>query len=227
MKTIGLLGGTSWASTIDYYRDLNERAQAYFGAPHSAELILKSVDYAPLVSRYENDWETARALFADRLAELEAMGPDCLVICCNTLHRALDELDVAQRPALPVIHMVDVTAAAARGAGHDRVLLLGTRFTMENGYYANRLAATGLDVTIPNADDRDVVQGFQQRASQGQPVPEAPGWFARLWTRHADCGAAVLACTELPGLIEARDAPLALLDPLTLQCDAAFAWAVG
>lgn len=227
MKTIGLLGGTSWASTIDYYRDLNERAQAYYGAPHSAPLILKSIDYAPLVSRYETDWAEARRLFADELTGLAALRPDCLVICCNTLHRALDELDRAACPDLPVIHMVDETARVARSAGHRNVLLLGTRFTMENGYYAGRLGTAGLDVVIPEADERETIQAFQEQASQGITPPDAAAWFAALWARYPECEAAVLACTELLGLIEAHTAPLALLDPLKIQCSAAFEFAIG
>lgn len=223
-RVIGLLGGTSWVSTIDYYRYLNQRVQARRGEAHSASLLLKSIDYAPLVSRYRDDWPGARALFAEHLAGLAALGPDCLMVCCNTLHRALDELAPAERPDVPIIHMVDETIARARTRGDARLLLLGTRFTMENGYYEGRLADAGFEVVLPDAANRETIQAFQSRAAAGESCPKAAAWFDALLARHASCDAAVLACTELPGLVDTGTAAIGLLDPLTIQCDAALAF---
>lgn len=226
MKTIGLLGGTAWPSTIDYYRYLNQLAQREFGQRHSARLLLKSIDYAPIMACYGTNWPGVLRLFEPELAELFAMQPGCVVVCCNTLHRAIDELADRWPSDIPIIHGVDETARAATARGYDRVLLLGTRFTMENGYYAGRLEAAGLTVAIPAAEDRERIQQIQSAIAAGQMPDDAEAYFQELLTRHAHCDAAVLACTELPAATNAETSPLPLLDPLTLQCDAAFAFAI-
>ncbi|KEZ77293.1 aspartate/glutamate racemase family protein [Salinisphaera hydrothermalis] len=226
MKTIGLPGGTAWPSTLEYYRYLNQLAQREFGPRHSARLLLKSIDYAPFIDCYGTDWPGVLRLFEPELAELFAMRPDCVVVCCNTLHRAIDELADRWPTDVPIIHIVDETARVAIDRGYDRVLLLGTQFTMENGYYAGRLEAAGLTVDIPAAEERARIQHIQSAISAGHTPNDAEAYFQHLLSRHANCDAAVLACTELPAATNAETSPLPLLDPLTLQCDAAFAFAV-
>src|SRR3546814_874556 len=143
MKTIGLLGGTSWPSTIEYYRLLNEMAQARLGGHHCARLILYNIDYHAIKSRYQGGWDEIPKLLRSELERLCRLKPDCLLICNNTLHKALDHIAETWSPDIPVFHIVDAVGRAARRHGMERVLLLGTRFTMEDGYYAERLQ--GLD----------------------------------------------------------------------------------
>lgn len=225
MKTIGLLGGTAWPSTIDYYRYLNQLAQREFGDRHLARLLLKNINYAPLLQCYGRDWPHALRLFEPELTELFALRPDCVVVCCNTLHRAIDELADRWPAEIPIIHIVDETAREASARRYERVLLLGTRFTMENGYYADRLTAAGLNIQSPEAGDRERIQQIQSAIAAGHMPDDANAYFQDLLARHSNCDAAVLACTELPAAISAKTSPIPLLDPLTIQCDAAFAFA--
>lgn len=225
MKTIGLLGGTAWPSTIEYYRYLNQLAQREFGDPHSARLLLKSIDYAPILQRYGSDWPGALRLFEPELAGLFAMRPDCVVVCCNTLHRAIDELADRWPAEIPIIHIVEETARVAIDRGYKRVLLLGTQFTMENGYYAGRLQKTGLKVDVPEPRDRERIQQIQSAIAAGEMPDKAQEYFRGLSDRYSHCDAVVLACTELPLAINVGTSSLPLLDPLTIQCDAAFRFA--
>ncbi|AWN15946.1 Aspartate racemase [Salinisphaera sp. LB1] len=218
-------GNRPQPSTIEYYRYLNQLAQREFGDTHSARLLLKSIDYAPIMRCYGNDWARVLRLFEPELAELFAMRPDCVVVCCNTLHRAIDELSDRWPAHIPIIHIVDETARVALDRGYSRVLLLGTQFTMENGYYAGRLQSAGLEVEIPALGDRQHIQSIQSAIAAGKEPGDAPEYFRSLAARHSHCDAAVLACTELPMATDARTSPLPLLDPLTIQCDAAFRFA--
>jgi aspartate racemase len=230
MKTIGLLGGTSWPSTIEYYRLLNEMAQARLGGHHSAKLLLKSIDYHEIKSRYYARWDEIPALLR---AEIEAFvvlapgGPDCLVICNNTLHKAYDSFaeDLALR--LPVFHVVRETGAFARAQGWRRLLLLGTQFTMEDGFYHRGLERFGLEVSTPPTAQRAAIQAVQSQLARGVMEPAFRPFFRELVARHADVDAVVLGCTELPLAMAQADYALPLLNPTELQCRAAFEFAVS
>ena len=227
MKTIGMLGGTAWPSTIDYYRYLNRLSEQKYGARHSARVILYSIDYEPILKRYRSDWDAAVDLFEIEFDRLVGLRPDCIVVCCNTLHRVIDELGSALRCPVPLIHMVEETAREAVALGIDRVLLLGTQFTMENGYYADLLEASGVVVDIPAEQDRQIIQVFQTAAASGKSIEGAAEYFSDLLTRHGHNKAAVLACTELPQLFENVSTEMTILDPLRIQCDAAFEFAIA
>lgn len=177
MKTIGLLGGTAWPSTIDYYRYLNQLAQREFGTAHSARLLLKSIDYAPIKHCYGRDWAEARHRFEPELDELFRMAPGCVVVCCNTLHQAVDERADRWPSDIPIIHIVDETARVAIKHGYRRILLLGTRFTMENGYYASRLEDNGLEVCPPAAADRARIQAIQSAIAAGKSDKDTDAYF--------------------------------------------------
>ena len=227
MKTIGLLGGTSWPSTIAYYRILNELAQQRLGGFHSASLLLHSVDYHEIRSRYDERWAEVPALLERELRELAALGPDCIVLCNNTLHKAYDE--IAPRLALPMpfFHAVEAAARAARDAGFARVLLLGTRFTMEDGYYQRGLERFGLDVRTPPADERAEIQRVQSELARGVVTDAHRQALRAIVERHAGhVDAAVLGCTELPLALRPGEGALPLLDPTELQCRAAFEFAI-
>ena len=157
MKMIGLLGGMSWESSIVYERIINEEVRRRLGGVHSAELLIRSYDFA-VVERLQaaGDWDQAGRLLADGARKLEAGGAQLLVLCTNTMHQVADTI----RPAvsIPLVHIADTTAAAVSAAGLARIGLLGTRYTMERGFYRDRLQeAHGLEVLVPEEPDRTVV----------------------------------------------------------------------
>lgn len=227
MKLIGLLGGTSWPSTIEYYRILNELAQARLGGFHSANLLLRSIDFHPIKSRYHAGWDEIPTLLGREIEALARLGPACLVICNNTLHKAYDQ--IAPQPGLeiPVMHSVEVTAREAAARGLRRLLLLGTQFTMEDGFYQRGLERHGLAVSTPDAADRAALQVIQSQLAQGVMRPAFRAFFAALIARYSGVDAVVLACTEIPLVVEQKDYAVAILNPTELQCRAAFEFAVA
>jgi aspartate racemase len=228
MKTIGLLGGTSWPSTIAYYRILNELAQARLGGFHSAKLILRNIDYHDIKSCYHDGWDEIPALLEKEIRALCDLHPDCLVICNNTLHKAFDAIEARLALPMPLIHIVKATGRAARARGLRRLLLLGTRFTMEDGFYQRRLEEFDLRVITPTADERSVIQGIQSQLARGVVVEDFRRTLANLIDRYAgSVDAVVLACTELPLAVSRDDCRVTVLDPTELQCREAFEFAVA
>lgn len=226
MKQIGLLGGTSWPSTIDYYRILNELAQAQLGGHHSANLLLKSIDYHEIKSRYYERWDEIPALLGAELRDLAALGPACIVLCNNTLHKAYDAIASQLALPMPVIHVVEATARAALARGAKRVLLLGTKFTMEDGFYHRGLERHGLSVTTPVEADRVEIQRIQSRLARGEMQPGFRAFLAALVGRH-EADAVVLACTELPLALSQADVAMPVVNPTEAQCREAFAFATA
>lgn len=234
MKTIGLLGGTSWPSTIEYYRFLNEMVQSRLGGHHSARLLLKSIDYHEIKSRYHAGWSEIPALLR---AELESFarlgggtspdGPQCVVICNNTLHKAYDMFAAELDLGMPLFHVVRETGAFARERGWRRLLLLGTQFTMEDGFYHRGLEAYAMEVSTPNEADRAGIQEVQSQLARGVMRPEFRGYFKSLVGRYAGVDAVILGCTELPLAMAQADYALPLINPTELQCRAAFEYATG
>jgi aspartate racemase len=234
MKTIGLLGGTSWPSTIEYYRILNELAQARLGGHHSARLLLSSIDYHEIKSRYYARWDEIPALlrteiesFASLATGASAGGPQCLVICNNTLHKAYDSFASELDLGMPVFHVVRETGAHAAARGYRHLLLLGTQFTMEDGFYHRGLEAFGLRVSTPREQDRVGIQEVQTQLARGVMRPEFRQYFLDLVERYSDVDAVVLGCTELPLAMAQGDYALPLINPTQLQCIAAFEYAVA
>ena len=226
MKVIGLLGGTSWPSTIDYYRILNELAQARLGGHHSANLLLRSIDYHEIKSRYYARWDEIPALLEAELRAFAALGPDCLVLCNNTLHKAYDAIAPRLALPVPVIHAVDATARAALAKGARRVLLLGTKFTMEDGFYHRGLERHGLSVATPGEADRAEIQRIQSQLARGGMQPGFRAYLAALVDRH-EADAVVLACTELPLALSQADVAMPVVSPTECQCREAFAFATA
>lgn len=233
MNTIGVLGGTSWPSTVIYYRILNELAQQRLGGFHSARLLVHSIDYHEIRSRYPGDGVPLEAfdgiapLLEAELLALAACRPGCIILGNNTLHRSLDTfIDRLQLP-MPLFHIVDETAAVARAAGHRRVLLLATRFTMEDGFFARRLAAHGIEAVVPDAADRAEVQSIQAPLARGEWLDEYRDRLLRVVDRHAGLDAVVLGCTELPLALSAGACTMPVLDTVRIQCERAFDWALA
>jgi len=222
MRRIGLLGGTSWESSVDYYRLLNEGVRDRLGGSHSADLMLRSVDFAEIEAKQVvDDWIGLGRRYASEAGTLVTAGARVLGICANTMHLVYD--DVAS-VGVPVIHVVDAVADAAATAGFTSVGLLGTRHTMASaGLYPDRMASRGIGVLVPDGDDAaqvhrviydELVLGQVLEASAEQ----LRGIIARLVDRGAQ--AIVLGCTELGMLVEQPLSAVPLLDSLSLHVDA-------
>ena len=229
MKTIGLIGGMSWESSAHYYRILNQTVQARLGGSHSARCLLLSVDFAA-VARLQaaGDWDALGAMMAEAARALERGGADGLILCTNTMHRLVDRIEAAV--SIPLLHIADPTAAAIRAAGHRRVGLLGTAFTMEQAFYRDRLAAHGLDVRVPDAADRAIVHAvIYDELVRGVVRAESQlafrGVIARLVAAGAD--AIILGCTEIMLLVGPEDSSVPLFDTTSLHAQAAVDWALA
>ncbi len=223
MKIIGLLGGTSWPSTPLYYSYLNEKISEALGKHHSARIILYSIDYQPIKSLYPDGWEDIPPLLRDELKLLDEMGPDCILICNNTLHKGYDILVEQQDIALlgQVIHIVVATARKCMAMDYKRVLLLGTKFTMEDDFFSDRLKFFGLDVVVPDENDRNEIQDMQTQISAGNMSDDFRGRFKQMLARYADVDAVILGCTELPLVIGSEETDIPIINPIHAQCDEA------
>ncbi len=227
MKTIGLLGGTSWPSTIEYYRRLNELAQQKLGGHHSAKVLLYSMDYHQIKSRYDGRWAEIPDLLKRELEKLIQLGPDCIVICNNTLHKALDLIESELALDIPLFHIIDVTAEHAQKKKLKNLLLLGTQFTMEDGFFQRKLERYGLRVSIPETGDRIEIQLMQTVLARGELERDFRDRFYKIISKHSHMDAVVLACTEIPLVVKQKDYDLPLLNPGELQCRKAFEFATG
>jgi aspartate racemase len=224
MLTIGLIGGMSWESTIPYYRTINETVRNARGGLHSAKLVLYSVDFHPIEAMQRR---AQRAEAGDVLAQaarvLETAGADFLVLCTNTMHKVASTVERAVRT--PLLHIADPTAEAIRQAGLRTVGLLGTRFTMEESFYRDRLRERhGIDVVVPGEDDRTAVHRIiYDELCMGRVVDASRATFAHTIERLVDRGAEgiVLGCTEISLLVGASDAPVPVFDTTLLHARAA------
>lgn len=229
MKTIGLIGGMSWESTASYYRLINQAVKERLGGLHSASLLLHSVDFAGIEQlQRAGDWDAAGAQLAQAARGLEAAGAGALLICANTMHMVAPA--IASAVQIPLLHVVDATAAAVRQAGVRRVGLLGTRFTMEHPFYFERLQQQGLDVLLPDADGRALVHRvIYEELCQGRLLAGSRDDYRRVMAALVAQGAEgiVLGCTEIALLVDATDAAVPLFDTTELHAQAAVNWALA
>ncbi len=223
MKTIGLIGGMSWESTLGYYKLINEAARQRLGGLHSARLVLYSVDFHNIERLQQTgDWDAAGALLADAACSLAAAGADFIVLCTNTMHKVAGAIESAV--PIPLLHIADPTATAIKATGCTRVGLLGTRFTMEQSFYRDRLRAHGLDVLVPDEGARERVHrvvydelclGLVREASRSTYRDIMRG----LVERGAE--AIILGCTEIALLVGATDTAVPVFDTTALHAQAA------
>lgn len=224
MKTIGLIGGMSWESTVPYYRLINEGIKQRLGGLHSARVVLYSVDFHDIeVLQHNGRWDEAGALLATAARALQSAGADFIVLCTNTMHKVTPAIEAAV--TIPLLHIADPTAEAVRQAGIHTVGLLGTHFTMEEDFYRGRLEAQhGLEVVIPDAADRDIVHrviydelclGVTREASRA--VYRAV--IGRLIAQGAE--GIILGCTEIGLLVKPEDAMVPLFDTTALHAASA------
>lgn len=229
MKTIGLLGGMSWESTVPYYRLINEAVKRRLGGLHSAKLLLHSVDFAEIEAlQRTGDWEASGRQLATAARGLEAAGAELLLIGTNTMHKVAPAIEAAI--GIPLLHVGDATARAVRSAGIVRVGLLGTRFTMEQDFYIDRLASHGLDVLVPpSADREDVHRVIYQELCAGRFEPDSRERFRRVMSDLVARGAQgiILGCTEIGLLVDDGDASVPLFDTTRLHAQAAVETALG
>ncbi len=229
MKTIGLLGGMSWESTLKYYRLINQGVKQALGGLHSARLAMVSVDFAPIAELQHNgDWETMARLLAQAARQVEAAGADFLVICTNTMHKLAPEVEASI--GIPLLHIADATASVLLEPGIQTVGLLGTAFTMEQSFYKGRLVEKhGIDVLIPGKADRRIVHDtIYQELCLGRQEMHSKEEFLRIIDRLADQGAeaVILGCTEIGMLVSKQDTDVMLLDTTAIHAKTAVALAL-
>jgi aspartate racemase len=224
MKTIGLIGGMSWESTIPYYRQINETIKQRLGGLHSAKIILYSVDFHEVEQlQRAGDWDSAGVLLAHAARTLESAGADLLVVCTNTMHKVAPAIEAAV--AIPLLHIADPTAAAIKGEGYAKVGLLGTRFTMEQDFYRDRLRERhGIEVLVPDQADRELVHRvIYEELCLGKVLPESRAHYLRVMAELAARGAQaiILGCTEISLLVDQRDSTIPLFDTTAIHARAA------
>ncbi|WP_319562030.1 aspartate/glutamate racemase family protein [Marispirochaeta sp.] len=225
MKQIGLIGGMSWESTKEYYRILNQLAAKELGGLHSAECIIASVDFGPIAEwMHRDEWEPIRKELISKARSLERAGAELVLIATNTMHLLAD--DVAAGISVPLLHIADAAGEACVNKGLKRVALMGTKFTMEMGFYTEKLKNTyGLKVVIPENEDRKKIDGiiFNELCA-GIFTESSREYLIRTAGRLIEQGAegVILGCTELPLMVKASDLPVPVLDTMELHAEKAF-----
>jgi aspartate racemase len=230
MRKIGLLGGMSWESTAIYYRRLNELVRDRRGGLHSADLLMRSVDFAPIAAlQAADDWVGLTAMMVDAARGLEASSAEAVMICSNTMHRMADE--VAAAIGVPLLHIGDATAAAIKAAGSVRPLLLGTRFTMEGHFYRGRLRDLhGLEVVLPDAAARTLVNRvIYDELCVGVVSDASRAAYLEIVARATADGAdgVIFGCTEVGLLIGGLDLGVPSFDSAELHCAAGVDFMLG
>ena len=224
-RVIGMLGGMSWESTIEYYRLANELVRDRLGGLHSARLVLSSLDFAEIERlQVAGEWDRAGEVLAEEATRLQAAGAELLLICSNTMHKVADRVQAAV--AVPLLHLADTTADAVRAAGLTTVGLLATGFTMEQDFYRDRLAAHGLRVLVPEATDRaEVHRVIYEELCVGVIREESRESYRQVIGRLVAAGAEgiILGCTEIELLVGAADSPVPVFPTTRLHVEAAVA----
>jgi aspartate racemase len=229
MHTIGLIGGLSWHSTLEYYRLINERVAERRGGHASARIVLESLDFAEIREcQTGGDWERAGRLLAEAGRRLETSGADVLLICANLMHRVAD--DVAAAVDIPLLHIADTLAEHADARGWSRLGLVGTWWVMDEEFYADRLRAAGLTVDLPSHEDKvEIDRIIFEELTQGRVLDGSRATYVELIRRLQDAGAEALAsaCTELELLVGPDESPLPLLESMRIHAEAAADWALS
>lgn len=227
MKRIALLGGTSWPSTIEYYTELNQLINKQLGGHHSCPMILYNIDYHEIKSRYTNGWDEIPGLLKFEIENILRLHPEGLIICNNTLHKAFDLIRNELQISIPVFHIIDLTKEFILENNWKHVLLLGTRFTMEDGFFKQPLIEAGIEVEVPDLTERIEIQRIQTELAKGIITSEFVEYFQKLAGKYAGFDAFILACTELPLAFKLVSSKPVLINTITLQCRKAVEFIVG
>ncbi|MCE8050394.1 aspartate/glutamate racemase family protein [Halomonas daqingensis] len=229
MKTIGLLGGMSWESTVSYYRALNEGVKAALGGFHSAKLCLYSVDFAEIERlQHAGDWDATAEILSRAARSVEAAGADFLLIGTNTMHKVAPEIEASI--TIPLLHIADATAQRLAADGIRRVGLLGTRFTMEQDFYKGRIAeGFGIEVLVPDAAQRDLVhEVIYHELCLGQVKETSRQRYLEIIEslREQGAEAVILGCTEIALLVQQSHTTVPLYDTTAIHAEEAVKWAL-
>jgi aspartate racemase len=229
MKTIGLIGGMSWESSLEYYRIINETVKNKLGGFHSAKSLMYSVDFEEIEElQHQGKWQDATRIMIDAAQRVERGGADFVVICTNTMHLMAEDIESSIQ--IPLLHIVDVTAAKIKEMGHAIVGLLGTRFTMEQDFYRGRLKKKhGIDVLIPEEEERIAIHAILYDelclgAIKDKSREKFKTIIANLESRGAE--GIILGCTEIPLIVKKEDYKIFLYDTTDLHAQAAVNFAL-
>ena len=222
-RTLGIIGGMSWESTESYYRLINEGIKAELGSLNSADLLIHSVEFAPIGElQAQGAWDEMGAILAKSGKRLQAAGAQGLLIATNTMHKVVDDVQAVTN--LPIIHIADATAKAIQAQGLTKIALLGTQFTMTQDFYKQRLIDVGLQVLIPENDARaEVHRIIYDELCQGQFLDSSRQYYSQVIKDLANEGAegVILGCTEIGLLIQQADSPIAVFDTTAIHAAAA------
>jgi aspartate racemase len=228
MKRIGLIGGMSWESTAIYYRLINQAVRARLGGHASADLVLRSLDFAPVEElQRAGDWVGLDALMAQAAQDVEAAGADVLLLCTNTMHRCADAIEAAVD--IPLLHIAEPLEVTLDELEIESIGLLGTRYTMEQSFYRERLESAGIEILVPEEPDRSEVHRIiYEELVAGRIEPASRQRYKEIMEQLAGDGAdaIVLACTEIGLLVHPDDALVPILDTAVLHAHAAVDWAL-
>lgn len=223
MKTIGLIGGMSWESTVSYYQIINERIKEKLGGLHSASLLLYSVDFAEIEKYQSNgEWEKSAELLGKAALNLQKAGADFIIICTNTMHKVAPQIQ--EQIAIPIIHIADATADILIDTGIQTVALLGTRYTMTEDFYKEKLIARGIKVLIPDAEEMETVnQVIYEELCQGIISKTSKERYLQIIEHLREKGAqgVILGCTEIGLLIHQEDTTLPVFDTALIHAEKA------
>jgi len=230
MKTIGLIGGMSWESSIEYYQIINETVRTKRGGLHSAKCMMYSVDFAEIEPlQHQGRWNEATQLMISAAKSVERGGADFIVLCTNTMHKVADEVE--KQIQIPILHIADATAERIKTKRVKKVGLLGTQFTMEEDFYKNRLIEKhGLQIMIPTSEEREMVHRvIYDELCVGEIKPSSKMKYMDIIERLAKDGAEgiILACTEIGLLVKEKDSQVPLFDTTRIHAEAAVEYALG
>ncbi|WP_435927694.1 aspartate/glutamate racemase [Dryocola sp. BD613] len=230
MKTIGLIGGMSWESTIPYYRLINEGVKARLGGLHSAKIILHSVDFHEIEAcQSSGEWDKAGEMLADAALGLQKAGAEGIVLCTNTMHKVANQIE--SRCGLPFLHIADATGRAIAAQGVSKVALLGTRYTMEQDFYRGRLSAEfGIETLIPNEPQRlRINEIIFAELCLGKITAESKRYYQQVIEALQRQGAqgVIFGCTEIGLLLQQRDCPLPVFDTAAIHAEDAVNFMLG
>lgn len=197
------------------------------GGHHSAKIILKSIDYHDIYSAYGKDHDKIAFLLSAELSHLISLNPDCIVICCNSLHKYYDIIKASLDNVPPVFHAVELVAKDAIKNNYNKVLLLATKFTMEDGFFSDTLINKGLEVIVPSPEERVEMQVIHGQLMQNMVTAEAKNYFGNLIAKYGDVDAVVLGCTEYPLVVDSANCVLPILDTVKLQAEYAVDYALS
>lgn len=229
MKTLGLLGGMSWESTVPYYQIINETIKKELGGLHSAKLLLYSVDFAEIEAyQASGAWDKSGEVLGAAAKNLQEAGADYIVICTNTMHKVAPQIQ--EMISIPVIHIADATADALLGAGIKTAALLGTKYTMTQDFYKDKLIARGIDVLVPGEEDiEEVNRVIYEELCRGIISPDSRAEYVRIIETLKEKGAegVILGCTEIGLLVRQEDSPLPVFDTTVIHATRAALTAIS